>query len=386
MNFELTEEQELIQKTARDFAKNELEPKAEERDRSDAFPSAELRALAELGLMGVNVPEAYGGTEAGVVAYSLAITELARGCAATTVAVAVTNMVAEVICKFGTEAQKDKYVNAITAGEYEAASFALSEPQAGTDAAALRTKAVKDGAHWILNGTKQWITSADHAGVSVVWAKTDPEARGARGITAFLVPADTPGLTIGRHEDKMGLRGSSTVSLNLEDCRVPADAVLGELGQGFKIAMVALDGGRIGVASQALGIGSAALEQGSRYALEREAFGQKLAQMQAIQWMLADSATELEAARLLVLQAAYRKENDLPFTPQASMAKLFASEAAWRVCDRMLQVHGGYGYVKEYPIERFLRDVRVTRIYEGTSEVQRLVIARDVLKKAERFL
>jgi alkylation response protein AidB-like acyl-CoA dehydrogenase len=385
MDFDLTEEQLLIQKTARDFAKNELEPKAAERDRTDAFPTEELVDLAELGLMGVNVPEQYGGTEAGVVAYSLAITELARGCAATTVAVAVTNMVAEVICQFGTEEQKHKHVNAITSGQYVAAAFALSEPQAGTDAAALRTRAVKDGNEWVLNGTKQWITSADHAGVSVVWAKTDPEA-GVRGITAFLVPAETKGMTVGRHEDKMGLRGSSTVSLNFEDCRLPEDAVLGEVGGGFKIAMMALDGGRIGVASQALGIGLAALDEGTRYSLERQAFGSRLGDKQAIQWMLADSATELEAARLLILQAAHRKGSGQSFTLEASMAKLFATEAAWRVCDRMLQIHGGYGYVKEYPIERFLRDVRVTRIYEGTSEVQRLVVAREVLKRAERYL
>jgi alkylation response protein AidB-like acyl-CoA dehydrogenase len=385
MDFDLTEEQLLIQKTARDFARNELAPKAAERDSTDAFPTEELVQLAELGLMGVNVPEEYGGTEAGVVAYSLAITELAKACAATTVAVAVSNMVAEVICQFGTEEQKQKYVNAITSGEYVAAAFALSEPQAGTDAAALRTKAVKDGNEWVIDGTKQWITSADHSGVSVVWAKTDPEA-GARGITAFLVPAGTKGMTVGRHEDKMGLRGSSTVSLSFEGCRVPAEAVLGKVGEGFKIAMMALDGGRVGVGSQALGIGLAAIDEGARYSLEREAFGTKLAQKQAIQWMLADSATELEAARLLVLQAAHRKEKRKPFTLQASMAKLFSTEAAWRACDRMLQVHGGYGYVKEYPVERFLRDVRVTRIYEGTSEVQRLVIAREILKQAERFM
>lgn len=385
MNLDFTEEQVLIQKTARDFAKNELAPKAQERDEKGTFPTEELAQLAELGLMGVNVPEEYGGTEAGVIAYSLAITELAKGCASTTVAVAVTNMVAEVICKFGTEEQKERYVTAITGGDFEAAAFALSEPQAGSDAAALKTRAVKDGDSWVINGTKQWITSGDHSGVSVVWAKTDPDA-GVKGITAFLVPKDAPGLSVGRHEDKMGLRGSSTVSLNFEECKVGADAVLGEIGGGFKIAMTALDGGRIGVASQALGVGLAALDEGSRYALEREAFGNSLSNLQAIQWMLADSATELEASRWLILQAAYLKEKGGKFTQQASMGKVYATEAAWRACDRMLQVHGGYGYVKEYPIERYLRDVRVTRIYEGTSEIQRLVIARNVLENAKRMM
>lgn len=385
MNFDLTEEQLLIQKTAGDFAKNELAPKAQERDEKGTFPSEELAQLAELGLMGVNVSEEYGGTEAGVVAYSLAITELAKGCASTTVAVAVSNMVAEVICKFGTEAQKKRYVTAITGGEFEAAAFALSEPQAGSDAAALKTRAEKKGDKWIINGTKQWITSGDHAGVSVVWAKTDPDA-GVKGITAFLVCPDAPGFSVGRHEDKMGLRGSSTVSMNFEDCEVGLDAVLGKEGEGFKIAMTALDGGRIGVASQALGVGLAAVDEGSRYALERQAFGKRLGDMQSIQWMLADSAVEMEAARLLILQAAFLKENNRPFTEQASMAKVFATEAAWRTTDRMLQIHGGYGYVKEYPVERYLRDVRVTRIYEGTSEIQRLVIARKVLEKAKRMM
>ncbi len=383
MRFELTEDQMLIQKTARDYARKVLEPAAETRDREDIFPEKELAELAELGLMGVNVPDEYGGAEAGVVAYSLAITELARACAATAVTVSVSNMVAELITKFGTEEQKRTHVEGITSGRYVAGSFALSEPQAGSDVSALRTRAEKVNGGWLLNGAKQWITSGDRAGVYVVWAKTDPNA-GHRGITAFVVPAGTKGLEVGRHEDKLGLRGSSTVALTFEDCLLPEDAVLGEVGHGFKLAMIALDGGRIGIASQALGIGLSALELGGAYALERQAFGQKIADFQAIQWMVADSATELEAARLLVLQAAYLKENDRPFTKEASMAKLYATEAAWRACDRMLQVHGGYGYVKDYAIERHLRDVRATRIYEGTSEVQRLVIARKVLDEVAR--
>lgn len=385
MDLDLTTEQELIRDTARQFARRELAPTAAERDAKDLFPTKELAELADIGLLGVNVPEAYGGMEAGVVAYSLAITELAKGCGATTVAVAVTNMVAEVICKFGTEDQKQRYVCGITDGDMCTGSFALSEAQAGSDASSLRTRAERGDGGWVLNGTKQWITSGDQSGVTVVWAKTDPE-QGAKGITCFLVEQDTPGFSVGRHEDKMGLRGSSTVSLTFEDCFVPDSAVLGNLGDGFKLAMVALDGGRIGVASQALGIGLAALEEGRTYGLERKQFGKPIASFQGLQWMLADTATELDAARLLILRAAFLKESDRPFSLEASMAKVYATEAAWRACDRMLQIHGGYGYVKEYAIERLLRDVRVTRIYEGTSEVQRIVIARELLKRQARLM
>jgi len=384
MDLDLTTEQELIRDTARRFARQELAPKAAERDAQDLFPTEELRGLADIGLLGVNVPEEYGGMEAGVVAYSLVITELAKACASTTVAVAVTNMVAEVICQFGTEDQKQRYVGGITEGDLLSGSFGLSEPQSGTDAAALRTRAERGDGGWVLNGTKQWITSGDVSGVTVVWAKTDPDS-GPRGITCFLVEKGTPGFSVGRHEDKMGLRGSSTVSLIFEDCFVPDSGVLGNLGDGFKLAMVALDGGRIGVASQGLGIGLAALAEGVGYGLERKQFGKPIATFQGIQWMLADTATELDAAELLILRAAFLKENKRPFTLEASMAKVYATEAAWRACDRMLQIHGGYGYVKEYPIERFLRDARVTRIYEGTSEVQRIVIARELLKRQDRL-
>ncbi|MFH2011018.1 MAG: acyl-CoA dehydrogenase family protein [bacterium] len=385
MDLELTTEQELIRDTARQFAKRELAPTAARRDAEDLFPERELRALADIGLMGVNVPEEYGGMEAGVVAYSLAITELAKACASTTVAVAVTNMVAEVICHFGTDAQKKRYVEGLTGGELLTGSFALSEPQAGSDAASLSTRAERRDGGWVLNGTKQWITSGDKSGVTVVWAKTDPEV-GAKGISCFLVEQGVEGFSVGRHEDKLGLRGSSTVSLTFEDCFLPDDAVLGGLGDGFKLAMIALDGGRIGVGSQALGIGLAALEEGRRYALDRRQFGKPIASFQGLQWMLADTATELDAASLLVLRAASLKEKKRPFTLEASMGKVYASEAAWRACDRMLQIHGGYGYVKEYPIERLLRDARVTRIYEGTSEVQRIVIARELLKRQDRLL
>jgi hypothetical protein len=379
VSFELTEEQTLVQQTAREFASRELTPKAQERDREDIFPTEELLKLAELGLMGVNVPADYGGAEAGVVAYSLAITELAKGCAATTVAVAVTNMVAEVICHYGSEEQKQRYVQAITSGEFSSAAFALSEPHCGSDASALRTTAKRTPDGWLLNGTKQWITSGDHAGVSVVWARTN-DLPGARGISTFLVPAGTPGFVVGKHEDKMGLRGSTTVPLIFEDCLLPDDALMGQEGQGFPVAMTALDGGRIGVASQALGIGELALREAKSYALERQAFGKPLAALQAIQWMLADSATEIEAARLLTLRASWLKERKQPFTREASMAKVYASEMANRVCYRALQVHGGYGYTKDYAVERLTRDARVTTIYEGTSEIQRLVIGRDLLR------
>ncbi len=377
--FELTEEQQLIQQMAKDFATRELAPKAAQRDREEIFPLEELAMLADLGLMGVNVPGEYGGAEAGVVAYSLVITELARACASTTVTVAVTNMVAEVICKFGSPEQKEKYVPLITSGEYSCAGFALSEPQCGSDAAGLRTTARRTDEGWVLNGAKQWITSGDHAGVMVVWARTREEP-GARSISAFLVEAGTPGLEVGKHEDKMGIRGSTTVPLTFDDCLIPADAILGEEGGGFPVAMTALDGGRIGIGSQALGIGLAALEEARSYALERKSFGKPIGNLQAIQWMLADTATELEAARLLTLRAAWMKEKDVPFTQEASMAKVYSSEAANKACYRGLQIHGGYGYVKEYAIERLTRDARVTTIYEGTSEIQRLVIGRTLLR------
>lgn len=379
VSFDLTEEQQLIQQTARDFAVRELAPTAQQRDREDIFPTKELGKLAELGLMGVNVPSDLGGAEAGVVAYSLAITELARGCAATTVAVAVTNMVAEVICQYGSEAQKSRHVTRITSGEYETGAFALSEPHCGSDAAALKTTAQRTDDGWLINGTKQWITSGDHSGVIVVWARTN-DRPGARGVSAFLVEAGTEGLIVGKHEDKMGLRGSTTVPLILEDCLVPADALLSEEGGGFPIAMTALDGGRIGVASQALGIGVAALDEARAYALERQSFGKPIASHQAIQWMLADCATEIEAARLLTLRSALLKEQKVPFTREASMAKVYASEAANRVCYRALQIHGGYGYTRDYAVERLTRDARVTTIYEGTSEIQRLVIGRDLTR------
>ncbi len=378
MHFDLTETQQLIRQTARDFAVKELEPGAGEREREGQFPKALLKKMAELGLMGVNVPEQFGGVEAGVVAYSLAMMEIAHACGSTAVTMSVTNMVAEIICKFGTESQMQAHVPKLTSGEYVAGAFALSEPGCGSDPASMRTTAKRTDKGWVLNGTKQFITSGEYAGVSVVWARTG--APGGKGISAFLMPADTQGLEIGPEEKKMGLRASNTVSMILEDALLPIDALLGEENRGFRIALTALDGGRIGVSSQAVGIAQAALDAALDYAKERHSFGKPIGEHQAIGWMLADSATELEAARLLILQAAYLKEQGRAFTRQASMAKVFSTEAANRICARAFQIHGGYGYVEDYPVERYLRDARVTTIYEGTSEIQRLVIARDLLR------
>ena len=382
MHFELNETQKLIQQTAREFAERRIMPVAADVDRESRFPADIIQELAELGLMGVNVPEELGGAEAGVVSYVLAMMEIARGCASTAVTMSVTNMVAEVITAFGTEAQRSQHVPKLTSGEYMAGSFALSEGGAGSDPGGMRTTATRDGDSWILNGEKMWITSGDKAGVFVVWARTgDRETHpGTRGVSCFLVEPGTPGFSVGKHEDKMGIRGSTTVSLAFEDCRVPASSLLGEENRGFRIAMMALDGGRLGIASQSIGIATAAYEETLAYVKDRKQFGHPIADFQAIQWQLADSKTELDAARLLTLRAAWLKQHKQPFSQQASMAKVFASESSVRVCNRCVQMHGGYGYTKEYGVERHLRDCRVTTIYEGTSEIQRMVIARSVLK------
>jgi alkylation response protein AidB-like acyl-CoA dehydrogenase len=379
IDFELSDEQKLVRDTARDFATRELAPHAAARDRSGRFPVAELRALAKLGLLGVNIPETLGGAHAGVVAYSLAMSEIARADASVAVAVAVTNMVGEVIVKFGSDEQQRTFVPQLTSGAALAGAFGLSEPQAGSDPAAMITTAKRTANGWRLDGAKQWITSGDQAGVIIVWAKTDPSA-GSKGISAFIVRNPTPGLSAGKHEDKMGLRGSSTVPLMLDGCELPEAALLGKLGGGLSVALAALDGGRIGIASQALGIGQAALAATRAYVKERRQFNHALADFQAVQFRLADVATELEAARLLTMRAALLKERGKPFSREASMAKLYASEAAWRACDAAIQLHGGYGYTRDFPVERYARDCRVTRIYEGTSEVQRIVIARSLLQ------
>jgi len=377
MDLELSDTQQLIVTTARSFADRVIRPVAAELDREERFPTEILQGLADLGLLGVNVPAALGGAEAGVVAYSLAMTEIARACASTAVTMAVTNMVAEVIARFGSEAQRLHHVPRLTSGEHVAGAFALSEPEAGSDPGSMRTTAERVSGGWLLRGQKQWITSGSRAGVMVVWARTG--GAGTRGISTFLVERGTPGLKPGKHEDKLGLRASETVPLTFDDCLIPEDALLGELNQGFRVAMMALDGGRIGIASQAIGIAQAALDEAAAYARERKQFGRPIGDFQAIQWMLADSRTELDAARLLTLRAASLKETARPFTREASMAKLYASEAANRICNRAVQIHGGYGYVRDFAAERHLRDVRATTIYEGTSEIQRIVIARAVL-------
>jgi len=382
MNLDLTEEQKLIQQTAKEFAEAELAPVAGSLDQGDdqqVFYD-NLRKLAELGFMGLNVREEYGGTEAGVVAFSLAITEIARACASTAVTLSVNNMVCEVIQSVGSEAQRQAYIPRICSGEYLAGAFALTESGAGSDPAGMTTSAVLDGEQWVLNGSKIFITSAPYAGVFVVWAVTDKQAPKGKGISCFLVEAGTPGLSIGKKEEKMGQHASATNEVVFSDCRVPQSALMGHLNDGFRVAVGELAGGRIGIGSLALGVGLAAIDTATRYALERKQFGHKLADFQSTQWKIADAFTELEASRLLLMNAAFQKEQGRSFARAASMAKLFASESANRACYEALQVHGGYGYTCDFPVERFARDARITTIYEGTSEIQRLIIARDILR------
>ncbi len=379
MDLELTETQVLVQKTARDFASRVIAPQAAATDATEQFPREIMRGLAELGLMAINVPPELGGSGAGVVAYALALQEIARACASTAVMMSVANMVGEAIARFGTQAQKEQHCTRLASGEHAMGSFALSEPDAGSDPGGMRTTARRDGSEWVLDGAKQWITGGTYAGVYIVWARTAGPETGAKGISCFLVEGGAKGLKVGRPEDKMGIRGSDTVPLEFDGCRVPADALLGQENGGFKIAMMALDGGRIGISSQAIGIARAALDESVAYSKERKAFGVPIAQHQAIAWKLADMVALIEAAHLMCLRAAWLKEHGKAFSHQASMSKLFASEMAVRVCNEAVQIHGGYGYVREYAAERHLRDARVTMIYEGTSEIQRLVIARGVL-------
>ncbi len=382
MNFDLTEEQKIIQETAARFAKQELEPVASELDQTKNrdILKKNLKKLAELGFMGLNIDAKYGGSEAGTVAFSLAMTELGRACASTTVTTSVTNMVAEVIQAMGTEEQKQKYLPKICSGEYAAGAFALTETCAGSDPASMRTTAVDAGDHWVLNGQKIFITSGEYAGVFVTWAVTDKSAPKGKGISAFLVEPSFPGFSVGKDEHKMGQNGSSTNEIIFEDCKVPKENLLGKLNDGYRIAVSELAGGRIGIGSMALGIGLAAMDFATNYVKERVQFDKPISSFQAIQWMIADHYTELEAARLLLLRAAFLKDQGKYYAPQASMAKLYATEAANRACYSALQMLGGYGYTKDFPIERFARDVRVTSIYEGTSEIQRLIIARNLLR------
>jgi butyryl-CoA dehydrogenase len=382
MDLELNEEQEMIRKMARDFAQNELAPVAAELDEEAEPPLDNLRKMAELGFMGLAIPEEYGGIEADSVSYVIAIEEISKVCASTGVILAVHNSLGSYgLVTFGTEEQKRKFLPPL-ASEW-ISTYALTEPETGSDAASIKTRATLDGDEYVINGAKQFITSAPFAHLFVVFAVTDPD-KGHRGISAFLVEKDTPGFSVGREENKMGIRAASTSGLAFEDCRIPITNRLGEEGEGFKVAMSSLDAGRVGIAAQALGIAQGAYEAALAYAKERHAFDQPVAEFQGIQWMLADMATRIEAARLLTYQAALAKDRAKKtgerYSKEAAMAKLFASETAVWVTNKAVQIHGGYGYIKEYAVERYYRDAKITEIYEGTSEIQRIVIAHQILR------
>jgi len=379
MFFKLTDEQLMIQTMARDFSRNVLAPTASERDRTGEFPAENLKKMGELGFMGMMVPFEYNGSGADTVSYVLALSEIAYSCASTAVVMSVHNsIVCESIYRLGTDEQKETYLRPLAAGDIIGA-FAMTEPHAGSDPVRQSTTAVRDGAYYVLNGTKRFITSGKTAGLTIVTAVTDKTKR-HKGISAFLVKKDTPGFSAGNVEDKMGLRASDTTDLIFNNCRIPAKDLLGEEGDGFKIAMKALDGGRIGIAAQSVGVAQAALDAAVDYAKIREQFGQPISKFQGLRWMIADMATEIEAARQLMFSAAAMKDRDEKYTAQASMAKLFASEMVNRIVEKALQIHGGYGFIKDYPVERFYRDARVFTIYEGTSEIQRVVISNHILQ------
>lgn len=374
----LTDDQRAMQDAARSFARKALAPHAGEWDKAGLLPNTVVHQMGELGLLGLQVPSEWGGFKTDDLAYALCIEEVAAGCASSAVLMSVHSSVGCVpILKFGTQDQKQHWLPRMATGEVIGA-FCLTEPQAGSQADALKTRAVRDGDAWILNGAKQFVTNGARAGVAIVFAVTDPAA-GKKGISAFLVPTDTPGFNVGPPEHKMGIRASDTCAIALVDCRVPAHGLLGKEGEGLKIALSNLEGGRIGIAAQAVGIARAALEAASRYASERVQFGQAIAQHQAIGHTLADMQTRLSAARLLVHHAARLRSAGVPCISEASQAKLFASEAAEWICSKAIQIHGGYGYLQDYAVERHYRDARITQIYEGTSEIQKLVIARQLL-------
>jgi butyryl-CoA dehydrogenase len=379
MDLTLTAEQSLLRDTARDLATKEILPRAAEIDRAHQFPRALVNRLGELGLLGVMVPERWGGAGMDAVSYALALEEISRACASTGVIMSVQNsLVCAPIVASGTDEQRARWLPDLATGK-KIGCFALSEPEAGSDAAAQRTTAVKKAGGWVLNGTKNFITNAPAADVMLVAAATD-SSKGAKGISVFIVPTSTPGVKIGKPDDKLGIRAAVSAQVFLEDVSLGADALLGAEGEGFKIAMKALDGGRIGIAAQAVGIARAAFEDAVRYAQERKTFGQPIAEHQAIQFKLADMSTELDAARLLLWRAAAKKDAGGKYTREAAMAKLFASEVANRVAKEAVQVFGGYGYLADFPAERHFRDAKITEIYEGTSEIQRLVIASSLLK------
>jgi alkylation response protein AidB-like acyl-CoA dehydrogenase len=373
----LTDDQRMIRDAARDFATEVLAPHAGQWDRDAALPDEVVRQLGELGLLGMIVPAEWGGTFSDYVAYALAIEEIAAGCASCSTLMAVHNSVGcGPILAFGTDAQKDEYLPKLATGEMIGA-FALTEPQAGSEANNLKTRAVERDGQWVLSGAKQFTTNGARAGMAIVFAVTDPEL-GKKGLSAFIVPTNTPGFNVGRPEHKMGIRASDTCPISLEDCAIPAGNLLGARGEGLKIALANLEGGRIGIAAQAVGIARAAFDAARAYSHERVQFGKPIKEHQSVATLLADMQTNLNAARLLVLHAARMRTEGLPCLSEASQAKLFASEMAERVCSQAIQIHGGYGYLEDYPVERHYRDARITQIYEGTSEVQRMVIARQL--------
>ncbi len=375
---QLSKEQLMIQKMAREFARKNLAPLAAERDREHEYPAESLEKMGELGLLGMLVPEAYGGEGLDTVSYALALSEVAYACASTAVIMSVHNSICcGSLLRFGTEAQKQRYLVPMARGEF-IASFALSEPEAGSDPAGMTASAQRDGDYYILNGTKRWITGGATSGLFIVLAKTDPEAA-HKGISAFLVTRDMEGFATGRLEDKMGQCASDTTDLIFSNCKVPADHLLGREGQGFVVAMSGLDDGRIGVAALSLGIGQAALDEAVAYARQRVQFGRPISENQGLRWMIADMATDVEAARQLIFNAAGKKDRAEKCSKEVSMAKLYASEMANRVAGQAIQIHGGYGYTREFPVERLYRDARVLTIYEGTSQVQKMVIANEVL-------
>ena len=375
MNFELTEEQNLIRDMVREFAEKEVAPSAAVRDEEERFDRALMfDRLAELGLTGIVFPEQYGGAGADYISYAIAVEELSRVCASTGVTLSAhLSLGTNPIYLFGTEEQKMKFLVPMAQGE-KMGAFGLTEPSAGSDAGGTKTTAVLDGNEWVLNGTKIFITNAGEADTYVVFARTDKTAKKHHGISAFIVEKGTPGFTFGKKEKKMGIRSSPTLELVYEGCRIPKDNLLGEEGKGFKVAMKTLDGGRIGIASQALGIAQGALDASIAYAKERKQFDVSIASFQGVQFQLADMATQIEAARMLVYKAAYRASAGLSYSQESAMAKLMASETAMRVTTQAVQIHGGYGYTRDFPVERMMRDAKITEIYEGTSEVQRIVI------------
>ena len=379
MNFNLTPTDELFLQMIREFAEKEVKPLAAEIDETERFPEETVKKMAKLGLMGIPVPVEYGGAGGNNILYTMAVEELSRVCATTGVILSAhTSLCIAPIMENGTQAQKEKYLPRLASGEWLGA-FGLTEPNAGTDASAQQTTAVLEGDHYVLNGSKIFITNAGHANVYIIMAMTD-KSKGTKGISAFIVEKDFPGFSVGKKEKKMGIRGSATCELIMENCIVPAENLLGQEGKGFAIAMKTLDGGRIGIASQALGIAQGAMDETVKYLKERKQFGKALAKFQNMQFQLADLETRIAASRLLVRKAAFRKDCKVLYSADAAMAKLFAAETAMEMTTKAVQYHGGYGYTREYPVERMMRDAKITEIYEGTSEVQRMVIAANLFK------